>query len=76
MLSLRIASTDPPWSRQVSDSPAKSQIHTCRTGVAIPAETASGVLAQVGAEVRDGEGDPAALAGVDEPLLQQGVPGG
>ena len=32
-----------------------------------------GVVAQVAAEVRDGEGDPATLAGVDEPLLEQRV---
>ena len=35
----------------------------------------SGVLAQVAAEVRHGEGDPAALAGVDQPLLEQRVAG-
>ena len=40
-----------------------------------PPGLGSAALAQVAPEVRDGEGDPAALAGVDEALLEQRVAG-
>ena len=52
-------------------SPRRDPLETRRGSV-----RCSGVVTEVAAEVRDGEGDPAALAGVDQALLQQRVAGG